>query len=277
MAKLSHLIQEYSKYLLDQNESIAYISAITNLSRTEIWLNKHRELDEVLGEINLEKCKKAINYVKYGVPLSRITKTRGFWNHDFHVSPYTLDPRPETEKIVELAISLSKKNKSKNILDLGTGTGCIILSILLANPLISGAGVDISKYALLTAKQNAKSLKVNNCTFMHTSEIEENKDQFDIIVCNPPYIHNPNPANLDNPKEPENYCVDYATKFDPTKALFDQDGIQMLNNLPLSENGILLCEVPTYQKQLMEEKFKKNYKWHNTSHREIVILEYLNY
>ena len=91
-----------------------------------------------------------------GEPISKIFKKRDFYNSTFLISNDVLDPRPETELIVEIANNFIDKNEVKNILDLGTGSGCILLSILKENKMINGLGIDLSKDAISIAKQNSK-------------------------------------------------------------------------------------------------------------------------
>ena len=95
-----------------------------------------------------------------GEPISKIFKKRDFYNSTFLISNDVLDPRPETELIVEIANNFIDKNEVKNMLDLGTGSGCILLSILKENKMINGLGIDLSKDAISIAKQNSKKLNL---------------------------------------------------------------------------------------------------------------------
>ena len=88
-----------------------------------------------------------------GEPISKIFKKRNFYKSTFIISNEVLDPRPETELVVEIANNFIKKNEVKNILDLGTGSGCILLSILKENKMINGLGIDLSKEAINIAQK----------------------------------------------------------------------------------------------------------------------------
>lgn len=116
-------------------------------------------------------------------PVSQILGRRAFWKHDFHVTPDTLDPRPETETLVEAALA----RPFASVLDLGTGTGAILLSLLAERPGARGTGTDISAPALVVARGNAARLGVR-ADFIHSDWFSAVSGGFDLIVSNPPYI-----------------------------------------------------------------------------------------
>lgn len=147
-------------------------------------------------------------------PVSRIIGKRGFWKDDFYISKETLDPRPDTETLIEAVLSaINNKNQALNILDLGTGSGCIALSLAREFPNAKVIGIDASEAAVDTAKANALNLNLENrCQFMkvdwnHLKGLPINS--FDIVVSNPPYIKEKEIAEL----EPE------VKIFDPLLAL----------------------------------------------------------
>jgi release factor glutamine methyltransferase len=118
-------------------------------------------------------------------PVAQITGRRAFWRHDFAVSRDTLDPRPETEVLVAAAL----KSPFAKVLDLGTGTGCILLSLLADMPMAAGVGADISDAALLVAARNAQALGLTaRAVFTHSDWFSTIEGRFDLIVSNPPYI-----------------------------------------------------------------------------------------
>ena len=124
-----------------------------------------------------------------GEPISKIFKKRDFYKSKFIISNDVLDPRPETELIVEIANKYIKKNDVKNILDLGTGSGCILLSVLKENKMINGLGIDLSKEAINIAQKNSKKLQVEKqSNFLISNWMESINFKFDIVVSNPPYI-----------------------------------------------------------------------------------------
>lgn len=118
-------------------------------------------------------------------PFSHIAGRRAFWKHDFIVTSDVLDPRPDTETLVEAALSLP----FDTVLDLATGSGCILLSLLAERRSVSGLGTDISKAALDVARRNAKEVGVaDRVTFVESDWFAQVDGCFDIITANPPYI-----------------------------------------------------------------------------------------
>ncbi|MEQ8292401.1 MAG: peptide chain release factor N(5)-glutamine methyltransferase [Roseovarius sp.] len=118
-------------------------------------------------------------------PLSHILGLRAFYRHEFRVTRHVLDPRPETEMLVEAGLGAP----FERVLDLGTGTGCILLSLLAARPGASGTGTDISDEALAVARENAQTLGVaDRCELRHSDWFTAVEGQYDLIVSNPPYI-----------------------------------------------------------------------------------------
>ncbi|KPQ16671.1 MAG: release factor glutamine methyltransferase HemK [Rhodobacteraceae bacterium HLUCCO18] len=117
-------------------------------------------------------------------PVSRITGLRAFWKHDFTISDAVLDPRPDTETLVELAL----RGFFGTVLDLGTGSGCILLSLLAERPGATGLGTDISAEALRIARENAARLGIAGATFVQSDWFGGVHGAFDLVVSNPPYI-----------------------------------------------------------------------------------------
>lgn len=135
-----------------------------------------------------------------GKPLSRIVGKREFWGLEFELNEATLDPRPDTEVLVEKALGFIKDSqlKAPEILDLGTGTGCILISLLHELPDARGTAVDISATALKAAAANAKKNQVETRLTTVQSDWFQNIEGrfFDVIVANPPYIDSETLANL---------------------------------------------------------------------------------
>jgi release factor glutamine methyltransferase len=126
-------------------------------------------------------------------PVAQITGQRLFWGRSFKVTRDTLDPRPETEILVQAAL----QNPFVKVLDLGTGTGCILLSLLADRPMAKGVGTDLSDAALLVAGQNAASLGLSDrVTLQQADWFKGLSDRFDLIVSNPPYIADAEMAGL---------------------------------------------------------------------------------
>lgn len=125
-----------------------------------------------------------------GEPLSKIFHTKAFWNDDFYVDTHVLDPRPETEFIIETVLSLCPLD-GLEFLDIGVGSGAILLSLLKEYPKSVGTGIDISREAVEVAKRNQKALKVKNATLLNVSLEDYVKGVHvlaDVVVSNPPYI-----------------------------------------------------------------------------------------
>ena len=188
-------------------------------------------------------------------PLDKIIGQREFFKSVFVVNSDVLTPRPDTEILVESALKLIPENRAIKILDLGTGSGCILLSLLAERPQCTGTGVDASLKAIQTAIRNTENLNLTNrTTFVNKSWTEENfvTDTYDIIVSNPPYIPTEDIENLD--QEVKNY--------DPISALDGgKDGLECyrqiakIASLILNEKGYILLEVGYNQAKDVEEIF----------------------
>ena len=175
-------------------------------------------------------AEEAFLYVKYihrrqhHEPVSRIIRYREFWSLSFEISPATLDPRPESELLVETILKdYPQRDQNLKILDLGTGSGCLLLSLLYEYTYAYGFGVDISLPALKVAQKNAENLRLQNQTsWLQGCWTHGLKGTFDIIVSNPPYI----PL-----KQITNLSWDVKL-YDPLKALDGgEDGLQCYQQL----------------------------------------------
>tara|TARA_B100000963_G_scaffold337336_1_gene333238 strand:+ start:1761 stop:2600 length:840 start_codon:yes stop_codon:yes gene_type:complete len=164
-------------------DSELLLSNILNKKREEILTNLNQEIDA----INLEKYKKLINRRLNNEPLAYITKKREFWSRDFFVNKDTLIPRPETELMVENLINIFR-GKKITILDIGTGSGCILISLMSELDRAYGLGIDISKKALAIAEKNSFKLKNKKIRFFNKSVDANINQKFDLVVSNPPYI-----------------------------------------------------------------------------------------
>jgi release factor glutamine methyltransferase len=133
-----------------------------------------------------------------GEPVARILGEKEFWGLPLKLSAETLVPRPDTETVVELALELSREGPtSRRILDIGTGTGAILLALLSERPETFGVGTDISEGALRTARENAAALGfASRASFVACSYASALKGPFDIVVSNPPYIRSADIADL---------------------------------------------------------------------------------
>ena len=157
------------------------------VGREELMLNGHRHLSaQDLSELNALVERRA-----KGEPVSRIIGSRGFWSMDFAIGPNTLDPRPDTETVVEAALEhLPDRNAPYRILDMGTGSGCILLALLSELPNAIGLGTDIALSALEFARVNANENGMGERARFALTSWEDGlpNESFDCVVSNPPYI-----------------------------------------------------------------------------------------
>ena len=163
-------------------------------------------------------------------PLAYILKNKEFWSKNFFVDKNTLIPRPETELLCESVIKIFK-NKNLYILDIGTGSGCIILSILSEIKGAKGIGIDISRKALEVAKKNSNKLGLNNRVKFFNKSLENiHTHKFDLIVSNPPYIKTSDIKNLS----------DDVKIFEPKIALdCGKDGLDVIKKVIYKSTSIL--------------------------------------
>lgn len=174
-------------------------------------------------------------------PVSRIIGYRGFWKLDFTLGPGVFDPRPDSEVLVETALRIAHGQDALRVLDLGCGSGCLLLSIVQELSSSCGVGVDISDEALAIAILNAQRHRLNHRVVFHCSDwCQELRESFDLIVCNPPYIRDDELAQL--PLE--------VGDFDPRIALAGgADGLESYRTLAsqlgahLAPGGSVLFEV----------------------------------
>jgi release factor glutamine methyltransferase len=248
-------------YDIDEAESFFYIILENkqNLKRLDLALNFDLEFSvseiEVWNEI-LEK-------LKLEIPIQYILGTTSFFGLEFKVNENVLIPRPETEQLVELIISknpIIQKSKNLKILDIGTGSGCIAISLAKNLPNAEVFAIDISEKALEIAQKNAKINEVN-VTFNQKNILETDDllEDFDIIVSNPPYVR-----NLEKHEIKKNVLGN-----EPHLALFVEDNdalifyrkIAELAQKNLSENGQLYFEINQYLgKETVDLLQKMNFK-----------------
>ena len=147
-------------------------------------------LDKPLNKKNYEIYKDLINQRSNGKPVAYLTKKKDFWNSEFIIEEGILIPRPDTEVLIEATLKLFRNKDYANILDIGVGSGCILLSILKEKPCFYGKGVDISSKSISLSKLNAKKLSLENrVKFIKTDVDNFCHGKYDLIVSNPPYIN----------------------------------------------------------------------------------------
>lgn len=215
-------------------------------------------LGKTLESWQITKLEKVIDErTKTHRPIQQIIGQAYFYGRRFFVDEYTLIPRPETELLVDKVLEISKEISNPKILDIGTGSGCIPLTLILQNNNITAHAVDISSEALETAKKNALFHNVLNNIHFFKSDLFNNVDEkYDIIVSNPPYI----PL-----KEKENLQIE-VKNYDPELALFTKDdlGIEFYDKIVtkakdyLLPNGFLAFELGINQAALVSDLLQKH-------------------
>ena len=190
-----------SKFLKFNNVTNPYLDS-------ELILSKILNIDRKKILINLKDklCKKDLNKFNQYVlrrtkkePIAYIIGYKYFWKYKFYVNKSVLIPRPETEQIVEETLNFFPKGKDINILDIGTGSGCVIISIIKERPKFKASAIDISSNAVKVAKTNAKLHHLQNkIKFINIDVDKFNTYKYDLIVSNPPYINKIKIKRLDD-------------------------------------------------------------------------------
>jgi len=156
-----------------------------NKDRNYIILNSSNPIHKN----DLNNFYKLIEKRSLGNPVAYLTKKKSFWNSEFFITKDILIPRPDTELVVENILRLTKQKSKINILDIGVGSGCIIVSILKERENFRGTGIDLSKKCLIISKKNAIAQKVSSRLKLYKSDVDKfNLGKYDLIVSNPPYI-----------------------------------------------------------------------------------------
>ena len=188
-------------------------------------------------------------------PIAYLVGNKSFWKYDFKVTNDVLIPRPDTELIIEEVIKLTKNKSKLNVLDIGVGSGCIILSILKEKKDFRGTGIDISKKSLRICKINSINLDVSNRLKLYKSDVDNFQiGKYDLIVSNPPYIK----------KVDLKYLNKDVIGFEPRLALDGGlEGLSVIQKVIekssklIKKNGILVLEIAFDQKKRVIEILKK--------------------
>ena len=159
--------------------------------------------EDTLDSAAVDRYFSAIDRREQGEPLAYIHGEKEFWSLTLMVSPETLVPRPETETLVQEALTLVSRDQATDVLDLGTGNGAVALAIASERPLAQLTATDISKPALAIARENARQHDLINIEFIQGDWIEPVTGRiFDLIVSNPPYVQSDDPAIRNLTHEP---------------------------------------------------------------------------
>ena len=190
----------YQKILYEASKSLKLNNISNPNLDSELILSKVLKTNREKILINLEKkitkkqFKRFNSFISRRIkkePIAYILGYKYFWKYKFITNKYVLIPRPETEQIVEESLNYLPKGSAKNILDIGTGSGCIIISVLKERALCTATAIDISLEAIKIAKTNAKLHHLENkIKFMNINVDKFNSSKYDLIISNPPYISN---------------------------------------------------------------------------------------
>ena len=204
-------------------------------------------LDKEISNKSFEYFNKLIYLRSRGEPIAYLTKKKYFWKYKFTVNRDVLIPRPDTEVLIEEVLKLTKNKDSLNLLDVGVGSGCILISILKDKKNFYGSGIDISKKSLDTCKINGKNLGVINRLKLFKSDIDNfHFRKYDLIISNPPYIKHIDYKYLDKD----------IKRFEPKLALDGGlDGLSEIRKVVkkssklIKTNGKLILEIGFDQKK----------------------------
>ena len=204
-----------------------------------------------ISEIKISKFWRMINERCKRKPVSKILGYRSFWGRDFEINENVLDPRGDTETLIELILDC----KFENMLELGTGSGAIAITVLAERPEVTCVATDISEYALKTASTNSKRHGVESrLKLLHSNWFEKISGSFDVIVSNPPYISSEEYAQLSAE----------VVKYDPKISLtLGGDGLEAYREIlsqaleKLSKNGHIFLEIGYTQANAVGHLFRE--------------------
>ncbi len=209
-----------------------------------------------INNLNLNYFNKLINKRLNREPISKIINKKYFWKSEFFVNSSVLDPRPETELIIEEVLkNIRNKNENFNILDIGTGSGCLAISLAQELKNSNITAIDVSKKAIKVAEKNINIHKLNDRIKLKLSDFKNIKSKFDIIISNPPYIN----YNQYEKLQPE------VRKYEPKIALIGgEDGLEFYRLFAkkieknMNKNSIFICEIGHCQLEACKKIFSKS-------------------
>ena len=234
-----------------------------NKDRNYILLNYNNPINKN----DLNNFYKLIEQRSLGKPVAYLTKKKSFWNSEFFITKDILIPRPDTELVVENILRLTKQKSKINILDIGVGSGCIIVSILKERENFRATGIDLSKKCLIICKKNAIAHKVSSRLKLYKSDVDKfNLGKYDLIVSNPPYI--------------KTFKLKYLEKdvaeFEPRLALDGgMDGLSEIRKVIkksselIKKRGKLILEIGFDQKNKVIKLLKKEGFYINSTQKDL--------
>ena len=234
-----------------------------NKDRKYIILNPKKDLNK----LSIKKFKKLIDERSKRKPIAYLINKKSFWKSEFYVTNETLIPRPDTEIIIDNVLRLTKNKNNLKILDIGIGSGCILLSILKEKKNFYGTGIDISKKCINISKLNAINLNLANRLKLYKSDVDKfNLGKYDLIVSNPPYINNYKLKYLDKD------VFDYEPKLALNGGL---DGLSEIRKVIkksselIKKNGKFILEIGLDQKNKVFNLLKKEGFYINSTHKDL--------
>ena len=254
--RINNAIKEATILLKNNNIQSARLDSEILMSQA---IKKKRDyillhLDQKLLQENLINYKELIKERAKGKPIAYLTGKKEFWKFEFNAYEDVLIPRPDTELIVEEVLKIVKNKSKLNILDIGMGSGCIILSILKEKKNFKGIGVDISKKSVNACIKNTLKLGLSNRLKLYKSDIDNfDLGKYDLILSNPPYIKKLDFNNLDK----------NIVNFEPKVALYGGlDGLSEIKKVInksatlIKLNGKLVLEIAFDQKNKVKKLLK---------------------
>ena len=251
LKEASYLLKK--KNIISANlDSEILLSHIIKKNRKYIFLNLKENLDDKY----IHQFKNLIKERSLRKPVSYLVEKKNFWKYEFNISKDVLIPRPDTELIVDQALKFTKFKSKQKILDIGVGSGCILLSILCENLDFRGIGIDISKKSIDLCKTNVIKFGLENRVKLFKSNIDNFEyGKYDLIISNPPYIKNRDLKYLEKD----------VVGFEPKLALNGGfDGVSVIKKVIskssklIKKNGKLFLEIAFDQRKVVEKILKKN-------------------
>jgi len=233
-------------------DSEILLSKIIKKNRQYLILNSNEELKKE----NIKSFDYLVKRRKKGEPIAYLINKKEFWKQNFYINQNVLIPRPDTETLVEETLKLFNVNSKLNMLDIGTGSGCILLSILKERRNFFGTGIDISKKAINVARFNAKMHQLSNRVKFYNSDVDKFLiGKYDLVVSNPPYIK----------RQDLKYLEVDVKGFEPKLALDGgKDGFSKITKVIsktstlLKRNGRFILEIGFGQKKKILSILKQN-------------------
>ena len=250
--KEASIILKKKKIISALLDSEILMSKVINKDKKFIILNSDAELNEN----DYKNFKELVSYRSRKKPIAYLIGKKSFWKYDFIINEKVLIPRPDSELIIEQVLKIYKNKECINFLEIGVGSGCLILSILKEKRSFLGKGIDLSKDSLKICKVNADMLRLSERLKLFKSDIDNfSLGKYDLIISNPPYVR-----NLDF-----KYLDEEVVRFEPKIALDGGlDGLSEIRKVIkksselIKFHGKLILEIAHDQKNEVKKILKSN-------------------